>query len=165
MRSFFFLSNSCWNPELHTFVIQVKVGLLEKLNPSMKTLWKIRRSDYIKFLLLSRRVTRRDFGREICGFLIDNGYYLHLWLTKNRRKTPGGFSYYTGEVNELEKVTKRLGIEIVGTFHSHPASEAVPGPNDVKYAENDSLMLIFDCTGSEGRLWHNQRGTVSEEEN
>ena len=124
----------------------------------MKTLWKIRSSDYIRFLLLSRRETKRDFGREICGFLIDNGYYLHLWLTKNRRKTPGGFSYYTGEVNELEKITKRLGIEIVGTFHSHPASEAVPGPNDVKYAENDSLMLIFDCIGNEGRLWHIKDG-------
>ena len=36
MRSFFFLSNSCWNPEFHTFVIQVKVGLPEKPNPSMR---------------------------------------------------------------------------------------------------------------------------------
>jgi len=36
MRSFFFLSNSCWNPKSHTFVIQVKVGLPEKPNPSMR---------------------------------------------------------------------------------------------------------------------------------
>jgi proteasome lid subunit RPN8/RPN11 len=120
----------------------------------MKTLWKIRRNDYKRLLLLSRRKTKRHFGREICGFLIDNGYYLHPWLTKNRRKTPGGFSYYASEVKELEKITKKLGIEIVGTFHSHPVSEAVPSPNDVKYAENDSLMLIFDCVGNEGRLWH-----------
>jgi hypothetical protein len=35
MRSFFFLSNSCWNPKFHTFVIQVKVGLPEKTNPFM----------------------------------------------------------------------------------------------------------------------------------
>ncbi len=31
MRSFFFLFNSCWNPEFHTFVIHFKVGLLEKM--------------------------------------------------------------------------------------------------------------------------------------
>ena len=67
-----------------------------------------------------------------------------------------------GEVKELEKITKKLGIQIVGTFHSHPVSEAVPGPNDVKYAENDSLMLIFDCVGNEGRLWHVKDGRYRE---
>ena len=128
----------------------------------MKTLWKIRRNDYKRLLLLSRRETKRHFGREICGFLIDNGYYLHLWLTQNGRKTPGGFSYYTGEVRQLESITRKLGIEIVGTFHSHPTSEAVPGPNDVKYAENDDLMLIFDCIRNEGRLWQIKDGRYRE---
>jgi proteasome lid subunit RPN8/RPN11 len=128
----------------------------------MKASWKVRRNDYRKLLLLSRRETKRHFGREICGFLIDNGYYLHLWLTRNKRRKPGGFSYYMGEVKELEKITRSLGIEIVGTFHSHPASEAVPGRNDVKYAENDSLMLIFDCIGNQGRLWHVKDGRYRE---
>jgi len=124
----------------------------------MRNSWKIRRSDYIRLLSLSRLETKRDFGREICGFLIDNGYFLHLWLTRNKRREPGGFSYYMREVKELESITKKLGIPIVGTFHSHPTSEAIPGPNDVKYAANDSLMLIFDCIGNEGGLWHIKDG-------
>lgn len=36
MRSFFFLFNSCWNPGFHTFVVEVKVGLPDKPNPSMR---------------------------------------------------------------------------------------------------------------------------------
>lgn len=59
------------------------------------------------------------------------------------------------------KATSKLGIEIVGTFHSHPISEAIPGPNDVKYALDDSLMLIFDCIGNEGQLWHIKNGRCS----
>lgn len=39
MGSFFFLSNSCWNPEFHTFVIRAKVGFLEKLNLFMPREW------------------------------------------------------------------------------------------------------------------------------
>jgi len=40
MRSFFFLFNFWWNPEFHAFIIQVKVGLLEKLNRSMRRGWE-----------------------------------------------------------------------------------------------------------------------------
>jgi hypothetical protein len=40
MRSFFFLSNSCWNPEFHTFVIQAEVGLPEKPNSPMRRGWE-----------------------------------------------------------------------------------------------------------------------------
>jgi len=39
MGSFFFLSNSCWNPEFQTFVIRAKVGFLEKLNLFMPREW------------------------------------------------------------------------------------------------------------------------------
>jgi hypothetical protein len=40
MRSFFFSYNFYWNPEFHAFIIQVKVGLLEKLNHSMRRGWE-----------------------------------------------------------------------------------------------------------------------------
>jgi len=125
----------------------------------MKKNWKILRRSHAELLKLARHEAKED--REICGFLIDNGYFLQLQPAKNMSKTEGSFSYCKKEVNELKKSTSKLGIEIVGTFHSHPISEAIPGPNDVKHALDDSLMLIFDCIGKEGKLWYIKDGRSS----
>lgn len=51
-----------------------------------------------------------------------------------------------------------LGLEVVGTFHSHPFSSAQPGRTDIKGADAGSLMLIFDCTIRDVRLWRIQNG-------
>ena len=124
----------------------------------MKTNWKILRKDYQYLLRLARHEANQGCGKEICGFLIDNGYFLHLQPTRNKSKNGGSFSYYKKDVEALLKSTKVLNQEIIGTFHSHPLSKAIPGPNDVKYTEDDSLMLIFDCIGNEGKLWHIKNG-------
>jgi len=60
MRSFFLLSNSCWNPEFHTFVIQVKVGLPEKPNPSMRRGWEA------TALLREGKLPIKNFGVAFC---------------------------------------------------------------------------------------------------
>jgi proteasome lid subunit RPN8/RPN11 len=122
----------------------------------MKIEWKILRRSYAEMLKLARHEAKED--KEICGFLIDNGYFLQLQLAQNASEKEGSFSYSKKEVREFMKCTKMLGLEIVGTFHSHPISEAIPGPNDVKYALDDSLMLIFDCIGKEGKLWYIKDG-------
>lgn len=122
----------------------------------MKNEWKILRRSYAEILKLARHEAKED--KEICGFLIDNGYFLQLQLAQNVSEKEGSFSYSKKEVRELMKCAKMLGLEIVGTFHSHPISEAIPGPNDVKYALDDSLMLIFDYIGKEGKLWYIKDG-------
>lgn len=124
----------------------------------MKRNWKILKRSYVELLKLARLEAKKDAGKEICGFLIDNGYFLQLQLTQNTSERQGSFSYCKKEVKELMRSTRKLGIEIVGTFHSHPISEAIPGPNDVKYALDDDLMLIFDCIGNEGKLWYIKDG-------
>jgi len=63
-------------------------------------------------------------------------------------------AFYYGEVRKLVKAAELLGHSVVGTFHSHPFSYAIPGENDIKDAEEDSLMLIFDCDLRNARLWH-----------
>jgi proteasome lid subunit RPN8/RPN11 len=128
----------------------------------MKRTWKILQRSYRDLLKVARQEGKDD--KEICGFLIDNGYFLQLHRTQNTCTREGSFSYCKKEVRTLEKAVKRLGIEIIGTFHSHPISEAVPGPNDIKYAVEDSLMLIFDCIGKEARLWHIKDGRCSRRE-
>jgi len=60
MRSFFFLSNSCWNPEFHIFVVQVKVGLPEKANLSMRRGWEA------TALLREEKLPIKNFGVAFC---------------------------------------------------------------------------------------------------
>jgi proteasome lid subunit RPN8/RPN11 len=104
------------------------------------------------FLKLAVKSSKTE-GREICGLLLSNGYCLELVLTQNKTKRPGGFSFYSREVLKIERAAPFLNYRIVGTFHSHPWSSAVPGKSDIEYAEDDSLMLIISCWDKEANLW------------
>ncbi len=53
----------------------------------------------------------------------------------------------------LRVSARSAGHRIVGTFHSHPISEAVPSPRDLAEAAGNSLLLIYDVCGAELRLW------------
>ena len=100
----------------------------------------------------ARKAARND-GHEICGLLIDNGHYLEILETKNTSKRGGHFEFDGKQIRQIMKSVKDLNHEIVGTFHSHPAYYAKPGDGDIKWAVDDSLMLIVDCIGNETKLW------------
>lgn len=102
------------------------------------------------------RQAARYNGEEICGLLIDNGYFLELVHVKNKCKTGGGFAFYIHEIRAIKKMAAAFDHEIVGTFHSHPLGLAEPGKSDIYYAINNSLMLIFDVLGKTFALWHIQ---------
>lgn len=95
-----------------------------------------------------------DGGREICGLLVSNGYFLHTVLLTNKTKTGGGFSFYCTEVRKVRRACEILHHEIVGTLHSHPAYIAKPSRSDILNAVDDSLMLVFDVIGKRAGLWH-----------
>jgi proteasome lid subunit RPN8/RPN11 len=96
----------------------------------------------------------KNNGEEICGLLVDNGYFLELVHVRNKCKTGGGFAFYINEIRAIKKMAIAFDHEIVGTFHSHPVGLAKPGKSDVYNAVDDSLMLIFDVFGKTCALWH-----------
>jgi len=95
-----------------------------------------------------------DGGKEICGLLVDNGYFIELIKTKNKRKTGGGFAFYSQEVRSIKVAAEKLGHEIIGTFHSHLLYIAAPGESDIANVVDDSLMLIIDVLEKKAGLWH-----------
>lgn len=97
-------------------------------------------------------------GCEICGFLVDNGYFLSLVAVRNKNKAGGGFAFYSSEVRVLQKAVERVGCEIVGTYHSHPYYLAEAGPGDMEGAVDGSYMLILDVTAMEAGLWYTKNG-------
>ncbi len=57
-----------------------------------------------------------------------------------------------------DSTTRRQNLDsrdcfLLGHFHSHPISEAIPSPGYLKEAPLYSYQLIYDVCGSEARLW------------
>ncbi len=107
---------------------------------------------------LSRTIRRakglaRKESKEVCGFLVHNGHFIELVETRNESTKKGHFKISKRQYHRIKTAIKTLRYDFIGSFHSHPVSEAKPGPGDIKGSENNSLMLIIDCIGNEAKLW------------
>jgi len=92
---------------------------------------------------------------EVCGLLLSNdGSRLELRHLPNQARKPGRW-LVKDDVYAAEKVRAHsAGKVIVGSFHSHPVSEAIPGSGDIQSADAFApLMLIYDVCGQEAKLW------------
>ena len=114
------------------------------------------KSQYQK--LLKEAVAQRNSEMEICGLIIDTGFGYKLVRVRNSSRKKGSFTFSTFDVRKIVTATKTLGQEVVGTFHSHPVGLAVPSDSDIRYAVDNSLMLIFDCCDKTSNLWKIQKG-------
>jgi proteasome lid subunit RPN8/RPN11 len=122
--------------------------------------YRVRRQDLTGLVAHAVRVAKHA-GREICGLLVDNGFFLELVLLENKVRRGGGFAFYVKQVRKIQAGAKALGHEIVGTFHSHPAYVATPGESDIAGALDNSLMLIIDVCGKACVLWRIRSGRAT----
>jgi proteasome lid subunit RPN8/RPN11 len=120
------------------------------------------RVQYSRILNEARRRALEAPGAEICGLIVHTGYHLSFVSTRNVSRRQGSFQLSRPDVRRIVAAAKVLHQEIVGTFHSHPAATAFPGPSDIANAVDDSLMFIFDCVGRAGGLWKIKRGKARE---
>ena len=99
------------------------------------------------------RAQRLEQG-EVCGVLVtDSKCRLGLLFLENRNASPGRFEIRSSDLKAAHEAAQAMGKKTVGTFHSHPVSEAVPGRGDLSRAKLNSLMLIYDVCGREVHLW------------
>jgi proteasome lid subunit RPN8/RPN11 len=92
--------------------------------------------------------------QEVCGLILSqDGFRLKLAFLRNQASGPGEFLIRRTVYKSAVDRAKRDGETVLGTFHSHPVSEAVPGHGDIKRAISGSLMLIYDVCGRKVKLW------------
>ncbi len=115
------------------------------------------KKDILRLIRRARKMAR-DNGKEIAGLLIYNGHYMEALETRNTYRKGGHFRFDERQIKAIEKAVGKLDHEIVGTFHSHPYYFAKPGDTDIRWAVDDELMLIIDCTESEAQLWRIKNG-------
>ena len=65
------------------------------------------------------------------------------WLTENIEKSPVEFTLSPEQTLEMHEKEKETGLQIIGIFHSHPNSQAIPSSTDKRFMENNRYVWII----------------------
>jgi proteasome lid subunit RPN8/RPN11 len=109
---------------------------------------------------------RDDRPRECCGMLIGSGKNIDDVIRAiNLAERPTRFLVNPRDHIDARRAARERGREIVGFYHSHPDSAAVPSPTDIdEAAYPDAVHLIVSL--AEGapvaRLFRIAGGTATE---
>jgi proteasome lid subunit RPN8/RPN11 len=113
----------------------------------------IRTSDLRRLRALALKAQERG-QQEVCGMLSRSRLgQLELWFLPNRSSNAGSFRIERTEYLRARREIREQSKQPIGTFHSHPVSEAIPAKSDLTGAALNSLCLIYDVCGRTARLW------------
>ena len=109
------------------------------------------------------RAQQRDQS-EVCGLLIaDSKRRIALHFVKNDSGVPGKYKIAKDEIQAVRKNAILHKKRVLGSFHSHPISEAIPGRGDVTGGFYAGVEMIYDVCGREVKLWRIQRRGLKRE--
>ena len=90
---------------------------------------------------------RRDAPHECCGFLIGRagGVMFSLPVTNVDPKPRTGFQVDPAEHVAVRRLLRGFAppLEIVGTYHSHPAGPAIPSPRDIAESHYPEWLSVI----------------------
>jgi proteasome lid subunit RPN8/RPN11 len=92
---------------------------------------------------------KKAFPNESCALLFGkedaNGCTVsELFLAENVTKSPINFTISNEELLEGYQLAEQKKLNVIGIFHSHPYSEAVPSPTDKEFMQiNPVVWVIF----------------------
>ena len=72
-----------------------------------------------------------------------------IFLTENMDESETNFTISPEELLKGYKLAEKMQLELVGVFHSHPNSDAIPSSTDKKFMQNNPVpWLIFSGVGN-----------------
>jgi proteasome lid subunit RPN8/RPN11 len=87
---------------------------------------------------------RRDAPLECCGLLAaQDGVIDQAIPTRNLKTSPVAFQIDPADHFAALKRTRAEGREIVGAYHSHPRSPAVPSSTDLAEAHYEAFLYVI----------------------
>jgi proteasome lid subunit RPN8/RPN11 len=114
------------------------------------------RISYRQWRRLYRRAYRaqqRDQS-EVCGvFAVDESGRISIEFLDNESNRAGHFELSPRRISDARRNFRACGLRPVGLFHSHPISEAVPGPGDIERASINAVHMIVEVCGRTARMW------------
>ena len=112
------------------------------------------KSSVLRRLRLRSLEAQKMGQNEVCGLLAQRGLrQLELWFLTNRSSNAGSFQIDRTELQRVRREIRERGKHPIGTFHSHPISEPIPGKGDLAGVAANSLCLIYDVCGRTAKLW------------
>lgn len=109
---------------------------------------------------------RNTAPAECCGLLVGNGRRIDEAVsTRNADTRPTRFLVDPQDHLRLIRTVRGTGREIVGAYHSHPHSAAVPSPTDIAQAWWPELVHVIVSLAEaepEVRAWLIEAGAVRE---
>ena len=92
---------------------------------------------------------------ESCAMLlgekIDDAWNVkEVFLTENTDKSQTNFTISPEELLKGYQLAEKMHLELVGVFHSHPNSDAIPSSTDKKFMQNNPVpWIIFSCVNND----------------
>jgi proteasome lid subunit RPN8/RPN11 len=120
---------------------------------------------------LFNRITehsKKEYPNEACGILAGRlGKVESVYEMTNVDKSPSNFFMDSKEQLKVMKEIRNLGLDFMGIYHSHVASEAYPSKRDVElafYAEASyAIITIQDRNNPRIRSFRIVEGNITEE--
>ena len=90
----------------------------------------------------------RQQPSESCAMLlgekIDGAWNVkEIFLTENMDNSQTNFTISPEELLKGYQLAEKMHLELVGVFHSHPNSDAVPSSTDKKFMQNNPVPWII----------------------
>ena len=79
------------------------------------------------------------FGKKVG----DNWNFKEVFLTKNIDDSQTNFTISPEELLKGYQIAEKNQLEVVGIFHSHPNSDAIPSNTDKKFMQNNPVPWII----------------------
>jgi proteasome lid subunit RPN8/RPN11 len=114
-------------------------------------------SKYHKEILAKH--AQSTFPDESCALLFgkDDGVQIRIsevFLAENSQKSQTQFTISNEDLISGYSQAEKIGLDVVGIFHSHPHSDAAPSTTDMKFMEvNPVAWLIFSNKTGELRAY------------
>src|SRR4029450_2689915 len=113
---------------------------------------RIRWSAQARAVLLAH--AREEAPRECCGLLVGTGTTIDDCIrTANLDQAPNRSRIAPAAHLAANRRLRGSGRGVIGAYHSHPHSPAIPSPTDYREAYySDFIWLIVSLGGASGRV-------------
>lgn len=106
-----------------------------------------------------RECAKRESPNEACAILFGSiegtsTTVKKIALAENTEHSPVNFTISNEQLIKIYQMAEDKKMDVVGIFHSHPSSEAVPSNTDKKFMESNPVVwLIFSGISEEFRAF------------
>lgn len=92
----------------------------------------------------AKKSTPNESCAILFGTTLDNTYHVsEVYLTENIEKSNVNFTISNEELIDAYKTAEEKKLDIVGIFHSHPDSHAIPSETDKKFMQINPVIWVI----------------------